>query len=169
VILGFAHAAIVVPDLSLATDFYCRMFGFTLHSRQDWADEPGIDKAIGLEASAARSVMLAGHNCYLELFEYSAPSPGESVQSGRGDGPLAHDSGIRHLAFLVRDCRREYARLVELGGKVLGEPIASETGKLVVYARDPFGNLIELCEPEESETLDRLRGVVESDRYEGEK
>ncbi len=155
-ILGFAHAGLVVPDLLAAETFYTAMFGFRRLSETDWRDTPAVDRAIGLEGSAARSVMLAGQNCFLELFEYQAPAASLAAEKGYG----AHEPGIRHLAFFVDDVRAEYDRLLAFGGVRLGEPIANAAGRLAVYARDPFGNLIELCEPpDDEERLERLPGV----------
>jgi catechol 2,3-dioxygenase-like lactoylglutathione lyase family enzyme len=96
---------------------------------------------------------LAGHNCFLELFEYSSPDqtapPPQSY--------LAHEPGIRHLAFYVDDVKKEFDRLLALGGGHLGE-IAD--GAAAVYARDPFGNIIELCAiPKPEENPIRLSGV----------
>ena len=99
---------------------------------------------------------MAGHNCHLELFEYIAPAKTGVTPSSLGP----HELGIRHLAFYVDDCRKEYRRLLDLGGQVLGEPVADEKGVYVVYCRDPCGNIIELCEipvPEENPT--RLPGI----------
>jgi len=155
-IIGFAHPGLVVPDLAAAETFYCEMFGFRRLSEMAWQDAPAVDRAIGLDGSAARSVMLAGQNCFLELFEYH--SPAASIE--RPGDLRAHEPGIRHLAFFVDDVRTEYDRLLALGGQRLGEPIANSAGRLAVYARDPFGNLIELCEPpDDEERLERLPGI----------
>ena len=70
---------------------------------------------------------------------------------------LAHETGIRHIAFYVDDPQKELDRLISLGGSALG---SLPEGGGAVYARDPFGNMIELCKipsPEESPT--RLPGV----------
>ena len=71
-ILGFAHPAIVVKNLDRAINFYCQAFGFRELSEQfeSWRDVPAIDAAIGLHDSAVRGRMLAGHNCFLELFQF---------------------------------------------------------------------------------------------------
>ena len=99
---------------------------------------------------------LAGHNCYLELFEFARPDQ----QLSADDRPGPHEPGIRHLAFFVDDCRTEYQRLLDLGGDVLGEPTDVGGGACTVYCRDPFGNIIELCEvPTEEEDLRNLPGV----------
>lgn len=160
-ILGFAHPALVVPDLEAARSFYERMFGFRYLSDESWDNDPAADQVTGLADSACRGAMLAGHNCYLELFEFSKPEP----EPGRTEGP--HVPGIRHLCFFVDNCRAEYERLLGLGGQPLGEPV-DVGGAWVVYCRDPFGNIIELAEPPTpDEDLRKLPGVSALDTYEG--
>ena len=163
-ILAFSHPGIVVPDLEAAREFYQAMFGFRLLSDEGWSDSPETDRVIGSNNSACRGYMLAGHNCYLELFQYQAPAQTAQPPAELG----AHELGIRHLAFYVDDCRAEYRRLLSLGGEVLGEPMGNEAGIYVVYCRDPFGNIIELCEvPCEEENPTRLPGVSCLDRFVG--
>ena len=96
---------------------------------EGWQNNRTVDKAIGVAGSACKGYTLAGHNCYLELFEFSAPKQ-EAVPHELGP----HDLGIRHLAFFVDDCRAEYQRLLDLGGDVLGEPTDLGGGIYAVYA-----------------------------------
>ncbi len=164
-ILGFAHPGLVVPDLEKAKRFYEEMFGFRHFCDEGWSDSPVADRVVGLEGSSCRGVTLAGHNCYLELFEFSRPKQRYSADDRLGP----HEPGIRHLAFFVDDCRAEYQRLLDLGGDVLGEPTDIGGGAYTVYCRDPFGNIIELCEmPSEEEDLRNLPGVDSLANYEGE-
>ena len=162
-ILGFAHPALVVPDLEKARKFYEQMFGFETIGEEGWdAPNPIYDQGIGLVGSASKGYMLKGHNCFLELFQYSAPEHNAPDPKQLG----AHEPGIRHLAFYVDDCRAEYDRLKRLGGLPLGEPVGSDEDGFVVYARDPFGNIIELCEvPRQEEALTALPGVHSPGRY----
>jgi len=163
-ILGFAHPGLVVPDLEKARSFYEQMFGFRHFCDEGWQDNPTVDKVVGVDGSACKGCTLAGHNCYLELFEFSAPD-----QAGPAPGSLGpHEPGIRHLAFFVDDCRAEYQRLLDLGGDVLGEPTDLGGGVYTVYCRDPFGNIIELAElPTEDEDPRNLPGVDSLGDYEG--
>ena len=155
-ILGFAHPGIVVPDLEQAREFYERALGFRVIGAEGWSDNPDLDRAIGLEGSAARGYMMAGHNCFLELWAYDAPEQGGPEPGSLG----AHEPGIRHLAFYVDNCAEEYARLEALGGIHMGEPVGTPGEGSAVYLRDPFGNLIELAEvPSEQEQLTQLPGV----------
>lgn len=156
-ILAFAHPALVVPDLEAAREFYQQMFGFRMHSQEGWKDNPVVDSAIGSRASSCRGYTLAGHNCYLELFEFEAP-PATGPEPG-SLGP--QEPGIRHLAFYVDDCRAECERFLSLGGSALGQAPPPESGINVVYMRDPFGNIIELCEiPTAEENPLNLPGIT---------
>ena len=163
-ILGFAHPALVVPDLEKARAFYEQMFGFRHFCDEGWQDNPTIDKVVGVNGSACKGYTLAGHNCYLELFEFSAPD-----QDGPAPATLGpHQPGIRHLCFFVDDCRGEYKRLLELGGDTLGEPTDIGGGVYTAYCRDPFGNIIELAElPTKEEDPRNLPGVDSLGDYEG--
>lgn len=150
-ILAFSHPCIVVSDLEKARSFYEKMFGFHLLSEEGWQDNPIVDRAVGTPNSASKGYMLAGHNCLLELFEFITPA-----KTGPSPQTLGiQELGIRHLCFYVDDVEVESQRFLALGGQAFGEP---EMG--VVYLRDPFGNIIELCEiPNERENPLNLPGV----------
>lgn len=163
-ILGFAHPALVVPDLERAREFYEAMFGFSHAGDEGWADRPDIDQCLQLQGSASKGYMLKGHNCYLELFEFTAPE-----QHGPEPASLGvHEPGIRHLSFYVDDCWQELERFKHLGGQAMGEPVGSDEEGWAVYCRDPFGNVLELAEVmahEESPTT--LPGFEKLDDFEG--
>ena len=163
-ILGFAHPALVVSDLEKARDFYEKMFGFRYFCDEGWSDNPDVDRLIGVDGSACRGYTLAGHNCYIELFEFSAPNQTAALPQELGP----HEQGIRHLCFHVDDCRSEYLRFLDLGGEALGEPVDIGGGIYVVYCRDPFGNIIELAEmPTAAEDPRNLPGVNKLGDYRG--
>jgi catechol 2,3-dioxygenase-like lactoylglutathione lyase family enzyme len=132
------------------------MFGFSVISKEGWSKNPLVDQVIGCSDSSSRGYMLAGHNCFLELFEYDSPA-----QLGPEPAALGpQERGIRHLAFYVDDCRAEYQRCLALGATPLGTPAPEESGINAVYLRDPCGNIIELSQipsPEEEPT--RLPGI----------
>lgn len=133
-ILAFAHPCLVVPDAQAAVDFYSKMFGFTVVTSEGWNHNRDIDRAIGLNDSHCTGFTLAGHNCFLEIFQF------ESTKSQPTETKTADSLGIRHLAFYVDDVVLESERFLALGGTLVGEP-----NPLAVYLSDPFGNLIELC------------------------
>jgi len=159
-ILAFAHPGLVVPDLEKAIDFYSKMFGFKVLSYENWEDSKAYDQAIGVKNSAAKGALLSGHNCHIEIFQYT--SPGQTI-----DPPekfFAHEMGIRHIAFYVDDPQKELDRMVALGGSAMG---SLPEGGGAVYARDPFGNIIELAKiPSEDENPERLPGVSRLDDFE---
>jgi len=164
VILGFAHPGLVVPDLGKAREFYERMFGFRYFCDEGWHDSAPADATVGLRNSSCRGVTLAGHNCYLELFEFDRPEPSASNSAELGP----QEYGIRHLCFHVDDCRAEHQRLLDLGGSVLGEPTEVAPGAFAVYCRDPFGNIIELAElPTPEEDPRNLPGINSLGDYTG--
>jgi glyoxylase I family protein len=163
-ILGFAHPALVVPDLDKACTFYEKMFGFRPFAEEGWTDSPEADRVVGLTGSACRGRTLAGHNCYLEIFEFAAPAPAGPSPASFG----AHEPGIRHLAFFVDDVRKEYERFLALGGETLGEPVEIAENVFAVYCRDPFGNIIELANiPTPEEDPRNLPGIDRLSTYTG--
>lgn len=138
-IQGFHHPGISVPNLEKARNFYEKLLGFKVVGEESWeAPNPVYDQGIGLKNSQARGYLLQGSNTYLELFEYSSPSP-----TGYPLRRDASDYGITHLCFQVDDVHEEYKRLQDMGGIAMNLPIEFPEGGGAVYCRDPFGNIIE--------------------------
>ena len=138
---GFHHAAISTPDLARSVRFYCDLFGCTVLREFGWpAGIPEADALTGLRNSAARAVMLKLHDSYLEIFEFSSPTP----EPGNPDRP-ACDHGITHICLAVEDSQAEYARLKAAGMRFHAPPQAQDGG-FVTYGRDPDGNIVELLE-----------------------
>ena len=164
-ILGFAHPCIVVPDANQAKLFYQQMFGFVVNSKEQWSNVEQVDAAIGVRNSAVSGFMMKGHNCFLEIHQYLSPVANDITPNDFN----ANNLGIRHLAFLVDDCFAESKRLQALGGSEIGAPVEVAAGIFAVYCRDPFGNIIEMCEPVTvSENLTSLAGVNCHSNFSGE-
>ena len=138
---GIHHPGIVVPDLEAAVAFYGELLGMTKVYDESWEiGDDAYDQAVGLQGSAARGVQLRGTNTYLELWQFSAP-----IQTGPSPRDLgANELGFRHLALEVDDVAAALERLKALGGSAMNEPVWFADDDAVVYARDPFGNIIEL-------------------------
>lgn len=137
---GIHHAGLVVDDLDAAIMFYGALLSMELVERDHWrAPAPAEDQAVGLAGSGADGVMLRGSNSYLEVWTYESPAQVGDDPAERG----AHERGLRHLAIEVDDVDGALARLVELGGTRMGDPVDLGNGAAVVYCRDPFGTLIE--------------------------
>jgi hypothetical protein len=45
------------------------VFGFKVIGTENWENSEAYDQAKGVPGSAANGVIMAGHNCHLELFE----------------------------------------------------------------------------------------------------
>jgi glyoxylase I family protein len=138
-IRGIHHVALSTSNFDLMVRFYRDAFGFTPATDElRWANDARIDRTIGVSGSAARTVMLKAGNCYLEVFEYSAPA-------GRTDPPLApQDRGYTHFCVDTTDIAAEYKRLAALGMRFAhAEPMDFGAIK-AVYGYDPEGRIIEI-------------------------
>jgi catechol 2,3-dioxygenase-like lactoylglutathione lyase family enzyme len=156
-IRGIHHVAVHVHDLDRMIKFYQDAFDFELVLKpRTWRDNPLMDQAIGVEGSAARSAMLRAGTCYLELFQFSAPSPNSTR-------PLRpYDKGYTHFCVDVTDIAKECARLQGLGMSFGGRPPTDFGVAQAIYGLDPEGNIIELQECGEATGigLDRLPPIA---------
>ena len=138
-ILGIHHVALHTPNFEKMLAFYRDIIGFEVveETHSQWADSPMIDAIIGVEKSAARTVMLRAANIYMELFEYSSPPP-------RGGERLRpNDHGYTHICLDVDDIFAEHARLSANGMTFAATPLDAGTIK-AVYGKDPDGNIVEI-------------------------
>jgi catechol 2,3-dioxygenase-like lactoylglutathione lyase family enzyme len=144
-IRGIHHVTVHVRDMERMKRFYKEAFGFEdIGFAGGWSDNPVLDEIIGVEGSAAESVMLCANNCYLELFKFSAPAPGSS----RALDP--NDHGYTHFCVDVVGIEEEVERLAGIGmtfDRPHGRARAVDVSIVkAIYGRDPEGNLIELQE-----------------------
>ena len=138
-IRGIHHTGISTPNLERAIEFYSGLLGFKVIHRFEWeAGAKHFDDITGLKNSAARAVFLLQDNAFIEIFEYSAPTPAPA----QPDRPVC-DYGVTHVALIVDDVQAEYDRL-----KALGVPFHAPPREdfRAVYGRDPDGNVFELME-----------------------
>ena len=145
-ISGIHHVAICTPDLDRLASFYTDICGFEPVMDTSWNDRPIVDRMIGLDRSAARQIMLRAGNAFLELFEYSAPTP---TPADPNRNPASH--GYTHFCLDVVDIDAEYERLSANGMTFHAPPpTAEEMGGVArmraIYGRDPDGNIVELQE-----------------------
>ncbi|MEM1434153.1 MAG: VOC family protein [Pseudomonadota bacterium] len=156
-IVGLHHVAISTPDLEAAVAFYSGLLGFEVVQRSGWdRDFPKADQAIGLSKTAAKMAMLQAGNAFVELWEYSNPTPED-----RTARPC--DLGYPHFALQVTDIDAEYARLSAGGMKFVGEVVDFGSSS-AIYGRDPFGNVIELYEIRDESTAQLPSSRDESNR-----
>jgi catechol 2,3-dioxygenase-like lactoylglutathione lyase family enzyme len=140
-IRGVHHTAISTGDLDRALAFYRDLFGFEVAMEFEWPKGTEFaDRITGLEGSAARTAMLKAGNMWIEIFEYSSPTPKE----GDPVRPVC-DHGITHLCLDVVDIDAEYERLQAAGMRFHCPPQDLGIAK-ATYGRDPDGNVVELQE-----------------------
>ena len=143
-IVGLHHVGLSVPDLEEAKTFYKDVLGFTEVFDNSWdGDRPEADQAIGLEKTSAKMQMLRAGNACIELWEYSNPFP---ASKDPNYSPANH--GWAHIALQVTDIFYEYERLTKAGMTFHRPPVTNvgEGRSAAIYVRDPFGNIVELCE-----------------------
>lgn len=138
--LAVDHVGLVVDDLDAASDWYRRMFGWSVR----WTTAPTrmAGHSLGLnEESALVSTRIldtgAGH---VELQKFSEPSGTATRRTC--------DTGQGHIAVFADDISAGYRDLHAAGMRFLGEPREVSGGVLPgfvwVYGLDPWGNIVEL-------------------------
>lgn len=141
-VLGLDHTGIVVPDLEEAIEFYRQAFGAKVMLRE--AETAVNATALGIEDDPVRlqGALLQVGSGVLELHEYLTPT--------REGKRRTNDTGIGHIAFKVSDIDRACVHLRRHNVNFLSAPQLIRSGELAgrrwVYARDPWGNIIELCQ-----------------------
>jgi len=138
-IVGLHHVAIGVNDFDKALQFYTQALGFEVVQRGDFDNDGPANQAIGLDNVKAKMAMLKTSNAFVELWEYSNPTP-EDLRS------RPCDYGYPHLALQVDDIESEYSRLQEHGMKFVGDVVHFGDDASAIYGRDPCGNVVELYE-----------------------
>ena len=95
---------------------------------------------------------------FSSCFEYQAPAA--STRRPR-QAYGAHESGHQASGVLRGRCpSRNTSGCWRLAASDSVNPSPTRPVRLAVYTRDPFGNLIELCEPpDDEERLERLPGI----------
>lgn len=140
-IKGIHHPSIVTTDLDRALSFYRDLLGLQPVSEMGW--EAGTEVSdwasgiTGIQNSTVRAVTLKAGNAFLEIFEYSKPTP-------RHDGPTAlSDKGIAHICFDVIDADETHATLTAAGVRFVSGPVDAGPTR-IAFCQDPDGNFIEI-------------------------
>lgn len=120
------HIAIICSDYERSKNFYTEVMGFQI-----------IREVYRAERQSYKLDLSLNGNYLIELFSF--PNPPK-----RTSRPEA--SGLRHLAFAVKNVEKSVANLANLG--VVAEPIRVDeyTGKHFTFFSDPDDLPIELYE-----------------------
>jgi len=141
-IRGIHHTSISTRNLDRLLSFYCDLLGLEKVLDEGWeGGNDRMDNIVGLNNSSARAVMLDAGNTYIEMFEYSSPTPAEGDANRR-----ACDPAITHICFDVADAVATYEKLSSAGVFFHSEPQRILHGVRTAYARDPDGNIVEFQE-----------------------
>ena len=147
---GLWHFSFTVEDIERSVDFYSRLLGMEVITRQDQAN-PYTEKLVGMKGADLRVAMLripgfpAGPSRHhLELVEYVHPR-------GVKADVRTNNVGAPHLAFVVEDIRTEYDRLLEAGVRFKSDPVeivaGVNKGGWTVYFLDPDDITLEISQP----------------------
>ena len=144
-ILDADHTGITVSNLERSLAFWRDVIGFelshTAHQTGEMARE--ITGVPGAELKLAVVKAPGGHK--IELLEYVAPSERE-----RDIDLRPCDVGSVHVALIVDDLEAILSAIDASGWKAAGKPQTLQsgpnTGKRVVYVRDPDGTTIEFMQ-----------------------
>ncbi len=141
-ILGLHHAGLVVPSLDQALEFYSGVLGFEAVQERSIAAAACPEDAA--HSARARGHILRGGWGYLEILEFEHPVHPDH----QFFWTPVNTYGIRHISLMVDDALETYAYLKEHmifhGVPVRHSVESSENDSWSAYARDPFGNIIEL-------------------------
>ena len=143
-IIAADHTGITVTNLERSVAFWQDVLGFELshraHHTGDLASE--VTGVPGAEISIA---VLKGYGHKIELLEYLAPADRKDVDL------RPCDVGSVHVALMVDNLDAVLSTIAASGWRAAGEPqtlnTGPNTGKRVVYVRDPDGITIELMQP----------------------
>jgi predicted enzyme related to lactoylglutathione lyase len=143
--IKYVHTNIVAKNWRKLADFYINVFDCKIVPPIRQYKGKDLDSAVNIKGVSLNGVhlKLPGYNKTgptLEIFSYS---PSLKNQNRKVNTP-----GITHLAFEVIDVNKAYKKVIENGGKKVGEIITLKRsdGKKVIwcYVKDPEGNMIEL-------------------------
>jgi glyoxylase I family protein len=148
-ILAADHTGITVANLDRSLTFWRDVLGFepshTAHQTGEMASK--ITGVVGAEIKLAVLKVPGGHK--IELLEYLAPPDRKKDVDLR---PC--DVGSVHVALLVDDLECLLERIATSGWKASGEPqnlqSGPNSGKRVIYVRDPDGTTIEFMQVPET-------------------
>jgi catechol 2,3-dioxygenase-like lactoylglutathione lyase family enzyme len=145
------HVALHVPDIERASRFYTEILGFqslrndTLLYRR--ADNPDAPIFRIYDDDKLKEVVIAflstSDGIGLELFQFIDPPMSEPATFNYRRG------GVFHIAVTHSDPESLVKRVIEEGGKQIGETVTLSPGtenmdpEIALYFQDPWGNTIE--------------------------
>lgn len=138
----FDHVGITVRDLDAVTAFFVGL-GFEVEGGPTPIEGEFLDTVIGMSGARTEIVMLRppDDGTRLELSSFVRPDPEPGLP-----GAMAHELGLRSLAFEVDDLQATVDRLAENGYGLVGGIGQHEDVWLMAYVRGPEGIIVALAE-----------------------
>lgn len=140
--MKFKHVSMVARDADGLADFYQRIFGCNDRRPRKTLAGDKVSRGNGLPNSEICSAWLTLPGVdgpFLKILEYGNMQDRPT--------PLVDEPGYGHISFEVEDIQATVAAVIQAGGKPLGEITdfgTAEAPCLIVYVRDPEGNIVEL-------------------------
>ena len=142
-ILAADHTGITVSNLERSLAFWRDVLGFELSHRPHQTGELASE-ITGVADAEISIAVLKGYGHKIELLEYRAPAERKRIVL------RPCDVGSVHVAFTVDNLDAILKIIAASGWKAAGKPqtirVGPNTGKRVVYVRDPDGTTIEFME-----------------------
>ena len=142
-----AMVGLTVSDMERSVDFYTGVLDFTKETDDELAGEP-VEELQGVFGARIRVVRLRLGEERLQLTEYLAPRGRPAPADAR-----SNDRWFQHVAIIVSDMDRAYARLRQFGvqhastgPQTLPETIPAAAGIRAFYFRDPDGHPLEILQ-----------------------
>lgn len=141
----FVHINIISDDWRKLADFYIRVFDCKMLPPERDLKGDWLERATTIQDARITGIHLAlpgykGNGPTLEILQYAS--------NLENTHPASNRKGYGHIAFSVDDVRETLDRLLQHGGRQVGdliETVIPSSGHLTfVYARDPDGNIIEI-------------------------
>jgi len=144
VITGLAHAAVCVPDVDTAVQWYADVLGCRVLSPPYRMDGPAIERDMGELVPSpvvvkAAIVGFAVDDRVIELIEYPSTRVAEVPPS------IVH-AGLTHTGLLCDDIEQTRADLEGRGVTFLTAGTATVAGLRTTWFRDPWGTVFILME-----------------------
>ncbi|MFY1713450.1 VOC family protein [Tritonibacter mobilis] len=140
--MRLSHISLTARDAAVLGEFYAEVFGYRERRPAKRLSGASVSRGNGLKDADIYSIWLAlpdDSGPFLEILEYT-----QTLNRGR---PEVNAPGFGHLAFVVNDLNRVLRDVLRCGGAMQGEVTnfgSAEAPVLIVYVRDPEGNLLEL-------------------------
>jgi predicted enzyme related to lactoylglutathione lyase len=142
--MKYVHTNIIARDWKSLAQFYMDVFDCQIAPPERDLHGLWADQLSGIDNVRIRGVhlRLPGYSDgpTLEIFQYEPAAPGNNE-------PVVNSPGYSHLAFEVDSVEDVLDKLLQQGGKTVGQLIHNQVGVgtlTAVYARDPEGNIIEI-------------------------